>query len=74
MTTLNELIGKALEETLERMIDQNGLTHVVNTLSVICAEKAEHLRINWQDKALAKIWSADSNILDDAARRIRSDG
>ncbi len=63
-----------IETELEALIDRHGLTHVVNTLSVICAEKAEHLRSNWQDKAAAKVWSADSNILDDAARRIRSDG
>lgn len=63
-----------LETELEALIDRHGLTHVVNTLSVICAEKADHLIGNWQDKNAAKVWAADSRVLDKAARAIRSDG
>jgi hypothetical protein len=43
-------------EELEALIDQHGLTHVVNTLSVVCLEKAEHLSANWQDETTAKAW------------------
>lgn len=35
--------------TLEAMIDQHGLLRVVTSLSLICSEKAEHIRDNWQD-------------------------
>lgn len=57
---------------LEAMIDRHGLTHVVTGLSLICSEKAAHLRANWQDNATAKVWDADSKTLDKAARAIRS--
>ena len=58
---------------LEEMIDRHGLTHVVTGLSLICSEKAEHLRVNWQDRVSAKVWDADAKTLDKAARSIRSD-
>jgi hypothetical protein len=63
-----------IEQALEQMIDAQGLTFVVTTLSVICAEKAEHIRTNWQDRGLAKVWDADFRTLDKAARAVRSDG
>lgn len=67
------MTGPNLEMDLEAMIDRNGLTHVVNTLAVICMEKAEHLRHNWQDLTSAKAWDADGRTLDKAARAICSD-
>lgn len=70
-----QLPGNAdIEHALEDLIDRHGLTHVVNTLAVICAEKAEHLRHNWQDTISAKAWDADFRTLDKAARAVRSDG
>lgn len=43
-------------ETLEALIDQVGLFHVLTGLELLCLEKAEHLVSNWQDKASAKNW------------------
>lgn len=63
-----------LETELEALIDKHGLTLVVSTLGVVCADKAEHLRSNWQDKVSAKVWEADFKTLDKAARAVRSDG
>jgi hypothetical protein len=63
-----------IEEELEALIDRHGLTHVVNTLAVVCIEKAEHLRTNWQDGVTAKAWDADGKTLTQAARLICSDG
>jgi hypothetical protein len=63
-----------IETELEALIDRHGLTHVVNTLAVLCTEKAEHLRTNWQDSVTAKAWDADGKTLDKAARLICSDG
>lgn len=60
--------------TLEAMIDRHGLTHVVVGLSLICSDKAEHIRLNWQDRTTAKMWDADARTLDRAARAVRSDG
>jgi hypothetical protein len=63
-----------LKEALERMIDQHGLTLLVSTLGVICSEKADHIRENWQDRTTAKVWDADGHTLDRAARAMKSDG
>lgn len=64
----------SLEVALEALVDAHGLTRVVSTLSVICGEKADHLRSNWQDDRSAKLWEADGRVLDRAARGIKSDG
>lgn len=58
---------------LEALIDRHSLAHVVTGLSLICSEKAEHLRSNWQDKTAAKAWDADAKTLEKAARMICSD-
>jgi len=62
-----------ITEVLETLIDQHGLTHVVAGLSLVCSEKAEHLRANWQDRTSAKAWDADAKTLEKAARAVCSD-
>jgi len=37
-------------------------------LSVICGDKAEHIRHNWQDKVTAKQWDTASNVLANTAK------
>lgn len=44
------------KNTLESMIDSANLSAVLEAISDICGEKAEHIRANWQDNALAKDW------------------
>lgn len=66
MTQLNQ----AAKDTLEMLIDHNSLDAVLDALSVICAEKAEHLTSNWQDKAAARDWIKASNLVDATAGRI----
>lgn len=44
-------------ERLERLVDETSLRDVLEALSDICAKKAEHVSNNWQDEALAKLWS-----------------
>lgn len=68
------LVEGTLEGELEALIDKHGLTLIVSTLAVVCTEKAEHLRSNWQDNISAKAWDADFRTLDKAARTICSDG
>ena len=41
---------------LESMVDTHGLLYVVQALENMCHEKAEHVRVNWQDNATAKAW------------------
>jgi hypothetical protein len=45
-----------LAEVLEQLVDQHGLLRVVTCLELVCAEKAQHLRSNWQDDRSAQMW------------------
>jgi hypothetical protein len=49
---------------LESLIDSTSLSDVVGALSLICSEKAEHIRENWQDYSLARKWDSASKRLD----------
>lgn len=44
-------------DALERLIDRHGVATVCDALGGICYDKAEHIRTNWQDRALASKWS-----------------
>jgi len=59
---------------LEAMIDAHGLTHVLTGLSLVCAEKAEHIRANWQDRITAKPWDKASNEIEQLARKVAALG
>jgi hypothetical protein len=50
--------AKEMGETLERLVDENGLAVVLEALAAICHEKAEHVQSNWQDTGLAKCWKS----------------
>jgi hypothetical protein len=58
------------KNTLEAIIDLHGLTEVVRMLSEICAEKAEHILINWNDKELACLWNKRCVQLDEASAKL----
>ena len=59
-------------ETLEALIDKHGLLHVLTGLELVCGEKAEHIRHNWQDKLTARHWDQASRVCGRAAREIHS--
>jgi len=52
-----------IDTRLETLVDDVGLTGIVNALSEICLAKAEHLRANWQDESSAEIWERDAAAL-----------
>lgn len=60
----------SVTEQLEAMIDAHGLLHVLCGLELICDEKAEHIRANWQDRDLAKEWNKASTQCKRAASEI----
>lgn len=55
---------KKLAEKLEDLVDANNLVDVINALSQVCHEKAQHIEENWQDKRLAKTWETAARKLD----------
>lgn len=54
--TYKQQLTEAEAAEVEQLIDRCGLATVVGALALICAEKAEHVRTNWQDKELAAAW------------------
>jgi len=50
---------------LEEMVDASSMNFVLDTLAMICSEKAEHIIANWQDRTAAQPWQH-------AAQRINS--
>jgi hypothetical protein len=51
----NELSSDLL--LLENLIDRYGIDQVLEMISEICGEKAEHIATAWQDAHLAKRWA-----------------
>lgn len=43
-------------DDLEDMVDAVGIHGIMDALSTIASEKADHVRANWQDDAMAKEW------------------
>ena len=48
---------------LENLTDQYGLAAMLDALATIASEKADHIRVNWQDNVTAGYWNC-------AARRV----
>lgn len=52
-------------ETLEFIVDGEGLAEVMRMLAQICVGKAEHIRSSFNDEDLAKSWDRRSSRLID---------
>lgn len=52
------------QKALEELVDACGLDLVLGALANICAEKADHVLTNWQDRALADAWTKAMTKLD----------
>lgn len=46
----------SLEHQVELLIDQHGLTAVVDAICQVCYDKADHIRSSYQDSYLATAW------------------
>ena len=68
---VDEAFGTKLNitETLERLIDQSSLLDVLVGLSLVCAEKAEHLKVNWQAPREGRPWITAGNRIEQIARQ-----
>ncbi len=49
------------KDMIEQIIDRNGLHKTLLLIEDICFEKAEHVRTNWQDEVLSKMWEHAAN-------------
>ena len=57
---------------LETMVDNYGLSGVLEALAYICQEKADHLSTNWQDARTAKVWMSDADRIQSVAVKVRA--
>lgn len=58
-----------LVQTLEAHVDQTSLLDVLVALGSMCHEKAEHMRVNWQDYSTAKAWESAARAVEKAAQK-----
>ena len=56
MKSNNRDLTQAERVALEILIDNAGLSAVLETLSELCAEKADHIRESYGDATLARHW------------------
>lgn len=47
---------QTIADELEPSVDAHGLSMILDALALVCSEKADHVRENWQDEATAKVW------------------
>jgi hypothetical protein len=52
---------KDTKAILEELVDSTSVSDVLQMLSEIYFEKSEHIRDNWQDEPLARIWERAGN-------------
>lgn len=57
-------LPKWVKDELETMMGSVGVNDMLSLMADICAEKAEHIRSNWQDDALAKAYDRAGKALD----------
>jgi FixJ family two-component response regulator len=60
-----------LYDRLEKLIDESSLQEVIERIVHICYEKAEHVRTNWQNEALARIWEHNASKLERIPARLK---
>jgi hypothetical protein len=53
---MNRDLNNVERDALEAILNVTNLNAVVQALSEICEEKADHIATNWQDAGLAKQW------------------
>ncbi len=61
---MSEPSVRELADQSETLIDHSSLATVLEALSQVCWEKADHLRSNWQDRATAKCWDKPGHAID----------
>lgn len=55
---------------LEELIDRHGPAAILESIAAIAREKAEHLRVNWQDDKAAKVWETKATKIERTANAI----
>ena len=54
---------------VEEMVNELGVDGILEMISEVCYEKAQHVRENWQDEVLAKQWDKLGSIVDSCSAK-----
>lgn len=60
-------------ETLESHVDNSSLLDVMVALELLCIEKADHIRMNYGNEALAKAWERKGRVCYRAAKSLEKE-
>jgi NAD-dependent oxidoreductase involved in siderophore biosynthesis len=63
-----------LQDDLEAIVDEAGITAIVDALEAIAHAKAEHVSHAWQDDHLSRAWTRIAKHLGAARARIAQEG
>jgi len=69
-SSMNESIWEENKEKVEAIIDIVGMFSFMCMVGDICDEKADHIRSNWQDENLAKVWDKEAKVIHSATHKI----
>ena len=59
-------------QQVEKLMDEMTLPQMIELMSNICYEKGSHIRENWQDNNLAKLWDNNAKQLERIAPKLYS--
>jgi hypothetical protein len=54
---------EVLEQHVEAMIDDSRLSDVLDAVSAVCSEKADHIRASYSDESFAKEWELMAGLI-----------
>jgi hypothetical protein len=60
------------EQQTEMLIDRMTLPVMAAIMAEICFEKAAHIRENWQDENMAKLWDKNGEMLANLSPKLYS--
>lgn len=69
ITITNGVSTDEYRTVAEAYIDGWNLANAIGELAEICSAKADHVRTNWQDDELARLWERAASILQTAEAR-----
>ena len=61
------------KDSLESVIDQIGLENTIDQISIICSEKADHIRCTYVDSiSLADLWESKAKKVENLRAKLTS--
>ena len=50
-------------DQIETLIDRHGLETVLQMITFVCQEKADHIMVSYSDESLARAWQANGRLV-----------